>query len=448
MRGAFGLLIVSLFVLSGAGPAWATAPAAALRLRSSKETSPMPKPRQRFVCSDSLRGGNCGVRSPASPGWIQESVLASTANAAHMLASLTQVALVLTITFGGVVAMAGSAMQPQAQIVVPNTPEHSRNGEADIIQLKNGDLLLGYGRWGTDGDDFGAAEIWSKTSHDCGKTWGEDRVLVPNEGKLTTFEVAFLRLQSGEILLAYCVKDSTEDCSICFRKSRDEGRTWVERVKYRIPREYTGYTAINNDRLVQLKGGRILLPAYDGWVHGRMLLAFVLYSDDNGATWRKSSDVDARDIDPSDKFGAGEPAVVELKDGRLLMIIRTGLGIIAKSYSRDGGATWSRCAPIKGIVAPNAPSSVARLPGQPNESASGDLLLVWNNTTTARDPLNCAISRDEGETWRDIRVLDRGGSLCYTSITPVDDRVLLTYYKFPEGLKLQAIPARWFYEKE
>jgi len=338
--------------------------------------------------------------------------------------------------------MAANVMQPEAQIVVPNTPEHVRNGEADIIQLKDGDLLLGYGRWGKDGDDFGAAEIWSKTSHDGGKTWGEARVLVPNEGKLTTFEVAFLRLRSGEILLAYCVKDSTEDCSICFRKSFDEGRTWTQRIKYRIPRDYTGYTAINNNRLVQLKGGRILLPAYDGYVRGRRLLSFVLYSDDNGQTWRKSADVDARDIDPNDKFGADEPAVVELKDGRVLMIIRTGLGIIAKSYSRDGGATWSKPEPIKGIVAPNAPSSIARLP------QTGDLLLVWNNTTAARDPLNCAVSRDEGETWQNIRVLDRGGSLCYTSITPVGDRVLLTYYKFPEGLKLQAVPVRWFREKE
>jgi len=338
--------------------------------------------------------------------------------------------------------MAANAAQPESQIVVPNTPEHIRNGEADIIRLKNGDLLLGYGRWGSDGDDFGAAEIWSKTSHDDGKTWGEDRVLVPNEGKVTTFEVAFLRLQSGEILMAYCVKDSKEDCSICFRKSFDEGRTWGSRIKYQIAAGYSGYTAINNNRLAQLRSGRILLPAYDGWVHGRLLLSFALYSDDKGQTWRKSADVDIRDLDPNDKFGADEPAVVELKDGRVMMIIRTGLGIIAKSHSSDGGATWSRPQPIPGIVAPNAPASIARLP------QTGDLLLVWNNSTAARDPLNSAISRDEGETWENIRVLDRGGSLCYTSITAVGERVLLAYYQFPQGLKLQSMPYRWFYESE
>lgn len=346
----------------------------------------------------------------------------------------------VVIIAGGIEAMAGAKVEPESQIVVPSTPEHTRNGEGDIIELKNGDLLLGYGRWGSDADDFGAAEIWSKTSHDGGKTWGEDRVLVPNEGKVTTFEVAFLRLRSGDILLAYCVKDSNEDCSICFRRSSDEGRTWEHRIKYQIPPPYTGYTAINNDRLVQLAGGRILLAAYDGWVRGQPVVSFVLYCDDDGLTWQKSADVDIREIDPNNKTGADEPAVVELKDGRVMMIVRTDLGIIAKAYSSDRGATWSKPEPIKGIVAPPAPSSIARLP------QTGDLLLIWNNTTTTRDPLNSAISRDDGETWENIRVLDSGGGLCYTGITPLSDRVLLTYYG-PGGLRLQSVPVAWFYGK-
>lgn len=339
--------------------------------------------------------------------------------------------------------MGGKAVpEPESQVVVPNTPEHPRNGEADILQLRNGDLLLAYGRWDKEGSDFGRAEIWSKTSHDGGRTWGDDRVLVPNEGKVTTFEVGLLRLRSGEILMTYCVKDSTEDCSLCFRKSLDEGRTWGERLKYKIPPEYTGYTGINNNRLIQLKNGRILLAAYDGWVRGTTILSFTLYSDDNGKTWQKSNDVDVRAIAPQDKYGADEPAVVELKDGRVMMIIRTDLGFIAKAYSKDHGATWSKPEAIKGLVAPCSPASVARIP------KTGNLLLVWNNNKTARNPLNSAISRDEGETWENIRFVDRGAaSFCYTSITPVKDRILLTYYG-RGGLVLKSLHYKWFYEKE
>ncbi len=38
-------------------------------------------------------------------------------------------------------------------------------------------------------------------------------------------------------------------------------------------------------------------------------------------------------------------------------------------------------------------------------------------------------------------------SFCYTSITPVGDRVLLTYYG-RGGLVLRSLPCGWFYEKE
>jgi hypothetical protein len=340
-------------------------------------------------------------------------------------------------------AAAGEAVPPpERQVVVPNTPEHPRNGEADIIRLTGGDLLLGYGRWHQGGDDFDAAEIWSKTSRDGGKTWGNDRLLVPNEGKVTTFEVGFLRLQSGGILMCYCVKDSKEDCSVVFRNSLDEGRTWGGRTKYAIPREYTGYTGINNNRLIQLRNGRILLAAYDGWVRGRVILSFTLYSADDGRTWRKSNDVDIRDLAPKDAYGADEPAVIELKDGRVMMIIRTNQGYIARADSRDGGVTWGKPVPIRGVVSPNSPASIARIP------QTGDLLLVWNNNRAARNPLNSAISKDEGETWQNIRCVEKGsGSFCYTSITPVADRILLTYYG-PEGLILNRIHYRWFYQKE
>lgn len=354
------------------------------------------------------------------------------------------IALTLLNLPAGAEAAAQGISEFDSQIVVQGSAEHPRNGEGDIIQLKGGDLLLVYGRWNKSGggSDFGEAELWSKTSQDGGKSWGEDRVIVPNEGKVTTFEAGLLRLPSGTILLSYCVKNSTEDCSLCFRKSLDEGRTWIDRFQCQMPKKYTGYTGINNGRLVQLKGGRILLPAYDGWVRGTVIVSFVLYSDDQGKTWGKSADVDIRDLAPKNKTGADEPAVIELKDGRVMMVIRTSLGFIAKSYSSDGGQTWSKPQAIQGLVSPDSPASVKRIP------QTGDLSLVWNNNETARRPLNSAVSKDEGETWENIRCVDAAGG-CYTSITPVDQRILLSYYAGSFGsLKLASIHYRWFYQPE
>ena len=341
--------------------------------------------------------------------------------------------------------------EPYSMIVCPATTEHPRNGEADMIRLKNGDLLLAYGRWNKGQSDFDTAEVWCKTSADGGKTWGNDRVLVPNEGKLTTFSVSLLRLKTGDVLISYVVKDSREDCNVFFRTSTDDCKTWSSRRKFEMPSGYSGYTGINNARLIQLKNGRILAPAWDvGFAESRVMLGFTLYSDDNGATWRKSADVDMRTLDPNDKVGSQEPGVIELKDGRVLMLIRNSFGCIAKSYSSDHGETWSKPELIPELEAPVAPSSINRIP------KTGDLLLIWNRNKKERRPLNSAISRDEGKTWENIRVVDDGDGrpwpgFAYTSITPVDDNIILTYWRDePAGvsLKLKSFDYRWFYEQE
>lgn len=332
-------------------------------------------------------------------------------------------------------------------IVCPASPEHPRNGEADMIRLKSGDLFLAYGRWNGGHGDFDTAEVWCKTSSDGGRTWGSDRVLVPNEGKLTTFSVSLLRLKSGEILMAYLTKDSKDNCSIFFRKSTDECRTWSDRLKFEMPEGYSGYTGMNNNRLIQLKSGRILGAAWEGAIRTSPIVGFTIYSDDNGATWHKGADVDMRAIDHANKPGAQEPAVIELKDGRILMLIRNSLGCIARSYSTDHGETWSKPELIKELEAPLAPASIARLP------QTGDLLLIWNKNKAARTPLNSAISRDEGKTWTSIRVIEGGDTpawpgFAYTSITPVGNNVILTYwFHEPAGisLKLKSMDYRWFY---
>ncbi len=68
-----------------------------------------------------------------------------------------------------------------------------------------------------------------------------------------------------------------------------------------------------------------------------------------------------------------EPEVIELIDGRVMMIVRTQLGYIANSYSSDGGDTWSEPGRLS-VQAPEAPATLRRIP------ATGDLLLIWNNT--------------------------------------------------------------------
>lgn len=345
-------------------------------------------------------------------------------------------------------ALVAAPIKPYSTIVCPGTAEYPRNGEADMIELRNGDLLLAYGRWTGGQSDFDKAEVWCKTSDDGGKTWGKDRVLIGNEGKLTTFSVSFLRLSNDEILMAYLTKDAKDNCNLWFRKSADECKTWSRRIKFKMPDGYTGYTGMNNARLIRLSTGRIIGAAWEGGVKGHPIIAFSAYSDDNGSTWQKGSDVDIRTIDADNAPGAQEPVVIELKDGRVMMLIRNSLGCIARTYSTDQGVNWGKIELIKELEAPLSPASIIRL------KQTGDLLLIWNNNAQARNPLNSAISRDDGKTWENIRIVDKKDGpawpgLAYTSITPVGDKIFLTYwYHEPTGisLKLQSMDYRWFYE--
>ena len=74
-----------------------------------------------------------------------------------------------------------------------------------------------------------------------------------------------------------------------------------------------------------------------------MFYSFVYYSDDEGRTWHRSRNETFVLLDKGVKgaYAMGEPTVIELKDGRLLMLGRTNMGRVFRSFSEDRGETWS-----------------------------------------------------------------------------------------------------------
>jgi sialidase-1 len=132
---------------------------------------------------------------------------------------------------------------------------------------------------------------------------------------------------------------------------------------------------------------------------------------------------------------------VELKNGQMLMFIRTTLGAQYFSYSKDGGNTWTE-ARESNLKSPLSPASIKRIP------STGDLLAVWNDhsgvpadfkatlaTGGKRTPLTVAISKDDGNSWVNARNLldDAGGWYCYTAIHFVDRDVLLAFASSQAG---------------
>src|SRR3569833_3758133 len=147
-------------------------------------------------------------------------------------------------------AVMGQESEVIEQILAPASSSSIRKTEGAIVELKDGRLLLGYTDFYTvSPNDDAPARILGRHSSDLGKTWGPAFTIVENTAKMNVMSVSLLRLQSGEVALAYMFKDSHEDCYILYRLSQDEGKTFSEPVKI-TPRK--SFWVMNNDRLVQL----------------------------------------------------------------------------------------------------------------------------------------------------------------------------------------------------
>jgi Neuraminidase (sialidase) len=312
-------------------------------------------------------------------------------------------------------------------LVLAPSENNPRNSEGDFVQLSDGRILFVYTHFTGSSSDFGAAHLAGRYSTDGGRTWSEeDVVLVPNEGGMNVMSVSLLRLQSGDIALFYLRKNSRGDCRPFMRISKDEAETWSEPA---LCIEPLGYFVVNNDRVLQLESGRLVIPAARHSLPGeefrRRGEALCYLSDDNGATWFRSDTV--LQAPEASKSGLQEPLVVALKDGRLMMLCRTDQGCQMRSYSADAAVTWS---PIEmtDILSPVSPASVERIPN------TGDLVMVWNShrgidpaLRGKRTPLTTAVSKDEGATWENAKNLEDNptGWYCYTAIEFVGDAVLI-----------------------
>ncbi|MCB0688727.1 MAG: exo-alpha-sialidase, partial [Saprospiraceae bacterium] len=248
--------------------------------------------------------------------------------------------------------------------------DNPRNSEGDFIKLKNGDILFIYSHYyGESTSDHATAYLASRISKDGGKTWSNaDEIVIQNEGGLNVMSVSLLRLQSGEIALFYLRKNATDDCIPMMRISVDEGRTWGEAIPCITDKK--GYFVLNNDRVIQLNNGRLLMAVAQhnepgGTFTGKGKL-YSYYSDNKGMSWKSSTMVD----NPYD-ITFQEPGLVELKDHSILMVIRSNAATQCLTHSKDGGETWSEVTKSQ-LVSPVSPATIERIP------KTNDLLAVWN----------------------------------------------------------------------
>jgi len=302
-------------------------------------------------------------------------------------------------------------------------------GWPSFVTLTDGTLLAVRGR------------MWYRSS-DGGKTWeGPEERLVDPETRGGVRSI--VRLSSGKLgvilLRVGGLPDIGRDAEhfrqmwLWFSTSDDEGKTWTKPVQ--MNRFFT-FGVPHVATLIQTSEGRLILPvrtwfaasskvrdnagAY-GMVQGERrkvgghttypenVVTFCYLSDDEGQSWRKS---DGYIFGWNEGKGLGcfpcdEPVVIELKDGRIMMMCRATIGQLYRVYSEDGGESWSVPEP-SGLASAFAPCTVRRIP------STGDLVIIWNQASREeiesgyeRNRLSVAISKDEGKTWTHAKTLFR-----------------------------------------
>ncbi|MEA1952282.1 MAG: sialidase family protein, partial [Planctomycetota bacterium] len=385
---------------------------------------------------------------------------------------LSWASVISAVFFAVVLAANVSAMEKAEKtkklvdkVLYPHDPDKKgiyRWSEGSTISLDGKQHLmmlvtaLGFG-----GHDDTPGDIIRVESRDGGLTWTpQDKIALfqKNIGKANIQSPSLLRLddlnsKGRELLCFFMVKHKAwVDSGTWMKRSLDNGKTWSE--PKRLP--YEGYGGLSSDRAYLTSKGRIILPSWVSMDKGGSTHAYCHYSDDRGKTWKKTALISVpkgssgRRTDPA----AEEPTVVELKDGRLMMFMRTYLKSIFVSYSDDDGATWSK-PKSSGIPSPGAMPTVRRMPG-------GDLLLIWNwaaeekiSGPWPRNRISSAVSTDDGKTWNSLRHLDGAedfsGKITMANVAFCNGNAVVTYSKSMTkknaySWRLQVIPIKWFYE--
>ncbi len=204
--------------------------------------------------------------------------------------------------------------------------------------------------------------------------------------------------KTGPLLLFYKVGPSPRSWWGVVMQSTDGGKTWNGRRRLGCDKllgeKNPNLIGPVKNKPIQLADGSILCPSSSE--HQRWRVHFEL-SRDLGKTWKVIGP-----INDGSKFGAIQPSILSYEDGSLQVLCRTQQGVLAQSWSKDQGKSWSQLA-SSGLPNPNAGADAVTL-------SDGRQILVYNHTTrggglNGRQMLNVAISTD-GKAWRPILTLE------------------------------------------
>ncbi len=325
----------------------------------------------------------------------------------------------------------------------PPTPINNRNSEGSFLELSDGSIFFAYSRFGSDGDlDESSADLYASVSRDGGRTFGEPFCTLAR-GDVDAdniMSVTLIRLANDDVGMFYLKKLGREFCVPYLVRSSDECRTWSKPVRC-VSED--GYYVLNNDRVIQLESGRLLMPlskmlrVLDPVPNGMLC---IYASDDDGVTWKKLADDISLPVDIQGVESAGcvmEPGLVQLSDKTVVCRIRTYLERQYECFSHDDGETWTVPQPSR-FTSAVSPMSMRKL-------SDGRILTIWNPVPLhngknqhpngcwpgARTPLAAVVLAPDGSGSAEsysILEEDESSGFSYVSIYETRDHDILLAY--------------------
>lgn len=322
-----------------------------------------------------------------------------------------------------------------------------------LVELKNGDVLAAW----FGGTREGATDVKIYGARLHAGAWSAPIELARTEG-VACWNPALFHTRDGRLWLYYKTGTHPSNWTGLRKVSNDEGLTWSAAEP--LP---AGILGPIKDKPLVLADGTIVSGS--SVEHGKWDV-WIERSADNGATWTKagpitvpeSADVpdaaflaatahapdppDAKDIvhtklyEPAkETVGIIQPAVVQMDAHHLRFFARghTRSARIAIADSFDDGRTWTQARFIQ-LPNPNSGIDAVRL-------KDGRIVLIFNNSTNARTPLNLAVSGD-GEHFRAFKTLEDGpGQYSYPAIVQAaNGDLLMTYSWRRETIKFVRVP--------
>lgn len=327
----------------------------------------------------------------------------------------------------------------------------------ELTRAANDDLVLAYSTGGGDDINFSGGEVKVVRSSDDGATWSTpvvvaEQSIFPGLGAMQT-SVGMLTLSDGTILLPFNEAYNPSmynhrESALFVARSDDDGVTWTNTTTP-VPSPVATQEQYQYGKMLELSDGTVLMPVWgsrelvsDWSTDPKPWEVGLLRSTDQGATWSSYSTLatDPHVVNDSSRGnGPNETSVVQLRDGRLMAIMRFDVGSSAfpdKSfitYSADGGLTWD--VPRASEVRVENPSMTLSTCSAVLPTEQSKVLMVSRNLINGSRVGNAVrASFDDGASWSTPVNLktpsgaDTTGEAAYAAFAPLSHRKQLVVF--------------------